>query len=379
MAEHAFLLKNVGDALKLRGAVIDRFEEANLLADPTRLVPLLTFVVVGGGYSGVETAGQLLDLVDSVRGLYRRIADARFRVVLIHSGDHLLPEISEKLGKYCEETLRARGVEIILEQPRHRDDLEQSDTRRWAYLRESHRRLHRRQCRASGTDPALRREQAGERKRPDPDRTHDACAGQPGLWAAGDCAAVPQVAGGTCPPTAQFATRQGTLLGRNIARTLAGREDLEPFKFQGLGSMASIGHRTAVAEILGMQFSGFFAWWLWRTVYLAKLPGVERKLRVLIDWTLDLFFSRDISLFQPRFTKAAEDMFLEARRHRLPRWRAGLLLLSGEKRTCGVARRRGSRGADHSSRRAFWRKRIPGTPRLELHCRSRQNPLPSWR
>ena len=114
MPEHAFLMKNVGDAMKLRGALLDRFEEANLIADTASLPRLLTFVVVGGGYSGVETAGQLLDLADSVRELYPRIAGEKFRVVLIQSGAHLLPEIGEKLGVYAEEKLRARGVEIIL-------------------------------------------------------------------------------------------------------------------------------------------------------------------------------------------------------------------------------------------------------------------------
>ena len=100
-------------------------------------------------------------------------------------------------------------------------------------------------------------------------------------------------------------------MGRNLALALAGRDGLAPFTFKGLGSLAAIGHRTAVAEIMGLKFSGFFAWWMWRTIYLSKLPGIERKLRVLIDWTLDLFFPRDIVLFQPRYTKPLEDMHLE--------------------------------------------------------------------
>ena len=108
-----------------------------------------------------------------------------------------------------------------------------------------------------------------------------------------------------------FAMRQGTTMGRNLALALAGRDDLAPFTFKGLGSHAAIGHRTAVAEIMGFKFSGFIAWWMWRTIYLSKLPGIERKLRVLIDWTLDLFFPRDIVLFQPRYTKPLEDIHLE--------------------------------------------------------------------
>ena len=91
-----------------------------------------------------------------------------------------------------------------------------------------------------------------------------------------------------------LAMRQGALLGRNLAKALTGGEDFEPFTFKGLGSLAAIGHRTAVAEIMGVKFSGFFAWWMWRSVYLAKLPRIVKKLRVLVGWTFDLFFGRDI-------------------------------------------------------------------------------------
>ena len=311
MPEHAFLMKNVGDAMKLRGAMLDRFEEANLISDAASLARLLTFVVVGGGYSGVETAGQLLDLADDVRELYPRIAGARLRVVLIHSGAHLLPEISEDLGRYCEENLRSRGVEIILG-ARVTAMTSSKVTLGDARSIESHTVVSTvgnaphpvivELCAKAGivnekgrivTEPTLR------------------VPGQPRLWAAGDCAAVPQSGGGTCPPTGQFAMRQGTTLGRNLALALAGREDLAPFTFKGLGSLAAIGHRTAVAEIMGLKFSGFIAWWMWRTIYLSKLPGIERKVRVMIEWTLDLFFRRDIALFQPRHTKPLEDMHLE--------------------------------------------------------------------
>ncbi len=311
MPEHAFLMKNVGDALKLRGALIDRFEEANLIADSASLPRLLTFVVVGGGYSGVETAGQLLDLAESVREFYPRIAGEKFRVVLIHSAPHLLPEISEVLGRYCEEKLRERGVEIILG-ARVTSMTAGKVTLGDGRIIESHTvvstvgnaphplivKLCATACLTNEkgriiTEPTMR------------------VAGQPNLWAAGDCAAVPQAGGGTCPPTGQFAMRQGTTLGKNLALALAGRTDFAPFTFKGLGSLAAIGHHTAVAEIMGMKFSGFIAWWMWRTIYLSKLPGLERKLRVMIDWTLDLFFPRDIVLFQPRYTKPLEDIHLE--------------------------------------------------------------------
>jgi len=121
------------------------------------------------------------------------------------------------------------------------------------------------------------------------------------LWAAGDGAAVPWDDRGkmkVSPTTAQFALRQGTLLGKNIFRVLKGGE-ARPFRYRYLGQLATIGERQAVAEILGFHFKGFFAWWMWRTIYLAKLPGFVRKLRVMIDWTFDLVFPRDISQVMP--------------------------------------------------------------------------------
>lgn len=131
------------------------------------------------------------------------------------------------------------------------------------------------------------------------------------LWVIGDCAAVPMANGQICPPTAQFAQRQGTLAGRNIVQALAANE-LKPFAFKGLGELAAIGHRKAVAEIFGVAFSGFFAWWMWRSIYLMKLPGFQRKMRVLLDWTFDLFFPRDVNLLTPQYSKQLKDMHLES-------------------------------------------------------------------
>jgi NADH dehydrogenase len=146
--------------------------------------------------------------------------------------------------------------------------------------------------------------------------------GRSDLWAAGDCAAVPMppnlrkgagapAAQEFSPATAQFATRQGALLGKNLARALNGGDNFQPFHFRGLGELAALGHQAAAAEILGLKFSGFFAWWLWRSVYLMKLPGLERKLRVILDWTLDLFFPADITTFQVQPTEVLKLMRVE--------------------------------------------------------------------
>jgi NADH dehydrogenase len=313
MPEHAFLMKNVGDAQRLRATIIDRFEEANFQPDPEALQRLLTFVVVGGGYSGVETAGQILDLIQGVNYLYPRVARSGFKVILIHSGKQLLPEISDTLGEYCEKNMRERGVEIIL------NARVSAMTATKVFLQDgrviqSHtvvttvgnapHPLIVDLCKKHNFESLKGRIVTDENLR---------AKNQDRIWVAGDCAAIPLYQGKEgeyCPPTAQFAYREGILLGKNIARWLR-KQRLKTFKFKGLGELASIGHRSAVAEIFGMKFSGFIAWFMWRTIYLMKLPGLERKLRVMIDWTLDLFFPRDITLLQPRPTEVLGEMHLE--------------------------------------------------------------------
>jgi NADH dehydrogenase len=123
--------------------------------------------------------------------------------------------------------------------------------------------------------------------------------GLPGVWALGDCASIPdRSTGRPYPPTAQHALRQAKILGHNIAAAIKGGTQ-KPFVFKTIGQLAAIGRRTGVAKILGFKFSGFIAWWLWRTIYLSKLPRFEKKLRVTLDWTLDLVFSKDLVQFMP--------------------------------------------------------------------------------
>ncbi len=311
MPEHGLILKNVGDALNLRRTLIHRLEEANLADDPAIIRRLLTFVVVGGGYSGVETAGQILDLVADVKGLYQNLVDHPSRVVLIHSGPYLLPDIGEPLGRYAEDQLRQRGLEIRLNS-------------RVTAMTATKAVLDGGECIETcsvvstvGNAPhplvlALAQRYGLEsikgRLVTDPTMR---VKGQANLWAAGDCAAVPVGDQPSSPPTAQFALRQGVQLARNLERIFVG-EELRPFEFTNLGQLASIGHRTAVADVLGFQFSGFLAWWFWRTVYMSKLPGWERKIQVIASWTLDLFFRRDISLIIPDHSRRLPEAHLEA-------------------------------------------------------------------
>ncbi|MDB6109441.1 MAG: copper transporter [Pedosphaera sp.] len=310
MPEHSLVLKGVGDALKLRATVIDRLEEANLETDPETRKWMLTFVVVGGGYSGVESAGQILDLLEQVKGFYHNLQRVPLRVVLVHSGPTLLPEVGESLGRYAERKLRERGMEIMLNtrvtsMTSHRVFFDRGEPIQAATVLStvgnaphpvmvdlSHRAGLETYKGRIVTEPTMQ------------------VKGRQRLWAAGDCAAVPVNGQPASPPTAQFAQRQGKLLGENVARSLRG-EKPRPFHHKNLGQMASIGQHMAVAEILGMRFSGFIAWWMWRTVYLFKLPGIQRKLRVMVDWTMDLFFPRNISLLLPWPTELVQEMHLE--------------------------------------------------------------------
>jgi NADH dehydrogenase len=299
VAEQALTIKSLADATALHAQVIDRLEHADLQSDPDARRRLLTFVVAGGGFAGVETLAELNDFVRGAQRYYPNISPDEVRMVLIHSGSRILPEVSEPLSVYALDKLRSRGVEVLL-QTRvlgcsggsvllSTGASLPASTFVWA----------------AGTAPSpildrldLPRTRSG---RIDVDATM-AIRDRPGLWAVGDSAAIPDlVTDGHCPPTAQYAVRQGKRLARNIAATRRGAEP-QPFKFKALGLLAGLGRRCAVAEILGLRFSGFFAWWLWRTIYLMKLPGFERKLRVALDWTLDLFFPRDIVYLRPLHT-----------------------------------------------------------------------------
>lgn len=311
MSEHAYLVRNVGDAMKLRAAIIARMEEANLITDEKARRHLLNFVVVGGGYSGVETAGQIMDLLHSVSKFYENIVPGDCSVSLVHAGEHLLPMLSESLARYTEKKLTQMGVKLLLSKR------VRAVTARLVVLDCGTKIEASTVVCTVGNAPHPLIVRLGSQHGVTVERgkvlVHPSgqAIGQPNVWSAGDCAAFPKSGGGVCPETAQFAFRQGLMVGENVARALQG-QPLQSFKFTGLGELASIGHRSAVANMFGVNFSGFLAWFMWRTVYLLKLPGIDRKLRVMSEWTFDLFFPRDINLLTPQYSSPMEEMHLEA-------------------------------------------------------------------
>ena len=310
MPEHGYLMKTVGDAIRLRTGLLERLEEASIATDESLRRRLLTFVVVGGGYSGVETAGQLVDLVRDVQKFYPRIDPKEFRFVLIQSGPYLLPQIGEELGRYAEEQLRNRGVEVRLNARVTAITAERAILNNGEVI-ETNTVVT---TVGNATHPVIQAliksaNLPNERGRITTEPTMQV-KGFSNLWAVGDCAAVPSEGGGTSPATAQFAMRQGTLLGRNLVRARQGSAP-EPFRFKTLGEMASLGHRNAVGKVLGFKVSGFLGWLMWRATYLYKLPGIEDKLKVFFEWNLELLFPRDISLLNLKTTNVLGRVHLE--------------------------------------------------------------------
>ena len=291
LAGLALAMKSLPDAIQLRAQIIRHLEEANSECNLTDRQSLLTFIVGGGGFAGVETVAALNDFVREALPFYPNLSEGMLRVLLVHSRSVILPELGESLGRYTQKVLARRGVEIRL------------NTRVKSMTEDNVSLDHHVPipCRTlvwtAGTVPSPLISLlpcAKERGRivvnqflrvPD----------WPNVWAVGDCAFVPNLRnpGGSHPPTAQHAIREGKVVAQNIAAALLGRP-LKSFSFRTIGLLASIGRRTGVARVFGFNFSGFFAWWMWRTIYLSKLPGLDKKVRVAFDWTLDLLFPKDV-------------------------------------------------------------------------------------
>lgn len=295
LAEHALTMKTLGDAIQLRNRLIDSLEVADNECGTNERQSTLTFVVAGGGFAGVETIAAINDFLREAMRFYSNLNEDMIRVVLVHPGEVILPELGENLGRYTQRQLGYRRVEIRLKvkvagydgREVRLDDgsIIASKTLVWT----------------AGTTPPAVLSSLPCKREGGRVLTTDSLqvAGFPGVWALGDCALIPDSnhPGRFYSPTAQHAIREAAVLANNIAAAL---HNLPPraFKFKTIGMLAAIGRRSRVAQIFGVKFSGFLAWWLWRTIYLSKLPGLEKKIRVMFAWTLDLIFSKDIVQFQ---------------------------------------------------------------------------------
>ncbi|KQV87545.1 NAD(P)/FAD-dependent oxidoreductase [Pelomonas sp. Root1237] len=300
MAEHALPLKLVGDAMHIRNRVLQALARVELCDDATQRRALAHFVVIGGGFSGVEVAGALADFVKSASRHYPRTRAAGFGITLLHDGDRLLPELPPALGDAAARSLSRRGVHVRCGTRAARisaDAVELSGgqklpsatvvctvgTRPNPLVEALALPLQRGRV-ATGADGRV--------------------SGEPGLWALGDCAAQPNARDGqTCPPTAQFAVAQAKALADNLLRCLSG-QPTRPFAHAARGMMATTGHLKGVALLFGLRLSGLPAWLLWRGYYLLRMPTLGRKTRIWVEWTWGLFFPLDITHL--RFTRTTE-------------------------------------------------------------------------
>ncbi|MCI0658382.1 MAG: FAD-dependent oxidoreductase [Acidobacteria bacterium] len=290
LEERALTMKSLSDAVQLRNRLIAHLEVADTECAKAEREALLTFVVAGGGFAGVETIGGINDFLREALPFYPHLSEEDLRMVLVHPGETILPELGEELGRYAQTKLTRQGVEIRTKTRVTAIDnggVKLSDgmvlktkTLIWTAGTSPHSLLATLPCEKDRG--RLRANEFLE------------IPGYPGVWAAGDCAVVPDArTGRPHPPTAQHALREGKVLARNVLAAIHGGKKMA-FDFRTLGQLAAIGRRTGVARVFGFNFSGFIAWWMWRTIYLSKLPRLEKKLRVALDWTLDVLFDKDL-------------------------------------------------------------------------------------
>ncbi|HXW93268.1 MAG TPA: FAD-dependent oxidoreductase [Terriglobales bacterium] len=291
MAAHAYTLRTVGDAVVLGNEVIARFEQAAVEPEDAERQRLLTAVVVGGGFTGVEAAGHLFDLMRNIKPFYPQLSRNHPQMVLLQRGARIVPEFQhDSLSEFALRKLCQNGLDVRL------NTEVKEVTARNVWLGTGERIDTGLTVCSIGTAPVALVKKIGlpmERGRLKTEADMRV-SGTTNVWAFGDCAAVPNAWNGQIsPPTAQFALRQAKQLAANLVRVQR-REPTRPFHFRPQGLLATIGHHNGVAEIYGLKFSGLVAWFLWRSVYLMKIPTISRKLKVVVDWTWEIFFKPNI-------------------------------------------------------------------------------------
>ena len=318
--QNAFTIKTINDAINLRNHIIYLLEQADQLllsALPTADVDntygyidnaktlaelqkkLLTFVIAGGGFAGVETAGEINDFIrDSVKEYYHNIESNNIRVIIVHSGDRLLPEMSKELAEFASERLHKSGIEIILNQRVI------GATPNTVSLKDGTIMPTKTIIWSGGVAPSslltgISCEHDHKSGRIIVDKYLE-LSNYKGVYALGDCAHITDPnSGDPYPPTAQHAIREGAVVANNIIASIEGRlGDRKTFDYKTKGMMASIGKRTGIGNLLGIEVQGILAWLIWRGYYLVHLPTFQKKIRVLADWILDIFFKRDVTMLK---------------------------------------------------------------------------------
>jgi len=304
MEERAYSMKTLNDAVVLRNRIIDMLEQAENESDPILKKSLLTFVIVGAGFAGIETAGELNDFVQDARKYYPGIKNGDIRVIVLEAASFILPGFNEKLAKFTLDKLTQHGVEVKLSKklssfsgseviiedvvdpnktPASQPVIESIQTRTLVWT--------------AGITPVdiIKKSVFKTNRGGIVVNEFLEAADFPEVFAIGDCCYLlnPQT-NRPYPPTAQSAEAGAKVVAYNLQAMIKNKEK-KKFEFSSRGQMAIIGKRSAIATIFGLHLHGFVAWWIWRTVYLSKIPRLDKRVRIFIDWTIDLLFDRDIS------------------------------------------------------------------------------------
>ncbi|HEY7088701.1 MAG TPA: NAD(P)/FAD-dependent oxidoreductase [Tepidisphaeraceae bacterium] len=289
-ADTAMQFKTLADAIALRNHVIERFERADVETHPEHVRAQLTFVVAGAGLVGTELMGELTDFVEHVTRTYPRIDHKLCRFELIEYAPRIIPEFDEGLANYAADVLRARGVNVRVNT---KVDAIHPDA---VHLAGGEKIEAATIVLATGVAPnpllgtlELPKDKRGKIQVDATMRVKE----RPEVWALGDCASIPDPNGKPYPPLAQHAIREARTLAENITSAIHSRP-LQPFVYQSQGSLAALGHYRGVGRVWGIKIKGFPAWWVWRTYYLFRMPRWERRLRIMIDWAVALFFKNDV-------------------------------------------------------------------------------------
>lgn len=312
LAEHSLTMKTLDDARRLRSHVIERLEHAEVTGVPEIKKEALTFCIIGAGFSGVETVGEMKELIDRSLKFYPRIDPSEVKVVVIEFAGRVLSELPEELARYAAKALERRGIEIKL-------NTGVASATGTHLVTTAGEVIGTRTIVATiGNAPSrVVRDMALEltHGRIAVERTL-AAKGRDNVWSLGDCALIPMKDGAErredfAPPTAQFATREAKLVAENIAASLKG-EALKSFHYTSRGAMASLGGHRGVAQVFGVNLSGFHAWMLWRAYYLSFLPGFSTKLRVLLNWIMDGLTPRSLVMVKSHVTPSPRHVLFRA-------------------------------------------------------------------
>jgi NADH:ubiquinone reductase (H+-translocating) len=291
-SEQALTFKTLGDAIYLRNHVIQQFEQADIERDPARKQAQLTFAIVGAGLVGVELMGELTTFVLNVSDLYKHVDRREIRFEMLEAGPRIAPEFDDTLAEYSSDVLQRRGVKVRTNTPARRINAHSIELPDGSSIQANTILV------ATGVAPSplvttidgLEKDHKGRVKT---DSTMRAI-GRQDVWALGDCAIIPDPSGKPYPPLAQHALREAACLARNITAVLRGRGAPQPFVYQSKGTLAALGHFKGAGKVYKLKIHGFIAWWVWRTYYLFRMPRWSRRMRVVIDWTVALFFRNDV-------------------------------------------------------------------------------------